>query len=1024
MKSCKRKSVFRALLASFMLAALCFEFISFQGAAAYADEASDGENAYATLLSSSTESAETYANETNGYEGAYRNRLAFSAKEGWNNDPNGLLYANGVWHMYYQYNYDWRDGHTENGWGNMSWGHATSADLVHWEEKPVAIPAYQNVGEGENQQWYAMMFSGSAVYDENNTSGFFDTDGNGKVVDGQGIIAVLTQPCWDEARGYDVQRQILAYSKDDGESFTIYGEVVSADNDGGIGDNEFRDPKVFWNEKLNKWLMAVGGGSVRMYSSDNLKEWAYLGQTGYWGECPDLSRYEVDGEEKYVLIISPEDKNKSHEYNKTTRADAYYPAEYYVVGDLDENGLFVSDKPVRRLSEGIDSYAFQSFNNSPDGKVYGVSWAASWKTCGLYEGFRETHNGGMTVITQLGLIKENGSYVLTRTPVDQYADLRGERVTQYSGTLAKDTNALAGVSADVADLEIELDFNGSNATSAELWLRVSAVEKIKLTYSVADGRLTLDRSQSSLLAKDTSLYTVPYSKKVDLIDGKLSLRVLLDRAFVSVFANGGKASFFSAVFPSAISNGMKLTADGDLSVTANVYKLNGIFTQSDSDGLIVTTDKIDGTVGNVYPVIASSFSENFDLSDVSFSVIDGQDNVALETVGGIAYVKVLQKGYAKIRAEYGGQGREIDVYCYYNGWVSQINYDYNVGGFSYYGDNGLFLANDGDAFRFSAAEGKNFIYSAEYTPDNDDAQAAGIVFGVSDNLTSYWVATADTKENKVKLWQAGVGDLKTVDYTFETGKKFKITVVMNGDVAKIFIDDDVVAAIVCRIGDYVGGKLGLNVFGGSFVINNVKFTDLDVPEGDMNCNGYEVLKVVNISDGNYKLNGADYTLNGGILKISDEYLKTLEANTEYTFRVVTSFTDFDVTVKTDFTAVTATPAVEKYYKDDDVTLELSDSVTVNRLFIDGKEYAFTQTEDRVVISSDEIGSLTMGSHTVKLYTDKGRPETTITVSEIIETVADPVEQSARLWLWIDVAIFASAIVVYTAFSIVSKRKKK
>lgn len=1000
MKLSKIKSIFLALLAALMLAALCFGLVAMHGGKAYAEGNAE-------------------------YEGAYRNRLAFSAKRGWNNDPNGLLYVNGVWHMYYQYNYDQRnDGYTDNGWGNMSWGHATSTDLVHWEEKPVAIPAYQNAGEGENMKYYAMMFSGSAVYDENNTSGLFDTGADGKVVEGQGIVALLTQPCWNEELRYDVQRQILAYSKDNGASFTIYGEVIGADNDGKIGDNEFRDPKVFWSEKLNKWLVAVGGGSVRMYSSDNLKEWKYLGETGYWGECPDISRFEVDGEEKYVLIISPEDKNNSHKYNKTTRATTYYPAEYYVVGDLDENGLFTSKESVTRLSEGIDSYAFQSFNNSPDEKVYGVSWSASWKTCGQYEGFRKTHNGGMTVLTQLGLLKEDGKYVLTRTPVEKYADLRGDKLIGYSDKLAKGANALAGVNADVADLEVELDFNGSSATAAELWLRVSAVEKIKLSYNTVSGLLTLDRSQSSLLAKDTSLYNVPYSKHVDLKDGKLSLRVLLDRAFISVFADGGKASFFSAVFPSASSTGMKLTADGDINVKADVYELNGIFDQTDNDELILTTNKIDGPVGAVYPVIASSFATSFDPADVTYSVVDGQDNIALEQTGEIAYIKILKNQFAKVRVSYRGQTQDIEIYGKGNGWVSQVDYIYRVGGFSYYGDNGLFLADDGDGFRFSESDGKNFIYSAEFTPANAEAQAAGLVFGVSDNLTNYWVATADTKDGKVKIWQPGEGELKTEGYEFEAGSTIKITVVMNGDIAKIFIDDNGVATLTCKLENYAGGKLGLNVFHGDFNINNIKFTDMDLSEGDIYLESYDILKVVNVTDGNYKLKDSEYTVSGGKLTVSREYLKTLESNTEYVFRAVTSFTDFDFKIKTDFTAVTATPSVEKYYRDNDVTLELSGNVKVLKLLIDGKECEFKQEDGAVIISASQISSLSTGKHDVKLYTDKGRPETTITVSELVETVTEPVVKASHVFLWVDLAIFLGAIIGYTAFTVISKRKKK
>ena len=562
-----------------------------------------------------------FADGSDVYGESYRNKLAFSAKEGWNNDPNGLLYADGVYHMYYQYNWDKNAnggaGKTENVWGHMSWGHATSTDLVHWIEQPVALPENTVGADGKN---YGMMFSGSAVYDETNTSGLFETE-NGKVKDGHGIAAVLTQP--DDSAGG--QRQILAYSKDDGASFEIYGEVLGANAEGSLGDGEFRDPKIFWNEKLSKWLMVVGGGAVRMYSSADLKNWDYLGQTGYWGECPDISRYTVGGEEKYVLIISPEDKNKSHEYNGTNRAGTYYPAEYYVVGDLNERGLFVSREPVKRLSEGIDCYAFQSFNNAPDGKVYGVSWAASWKTVGEYEKFRKAYNGGMTAVCELKLEEAESGYKLSRYPVAQYEGLRGDKIKEYRGALKAGDNAFAQVKAKEADIVAELDFSGSNATYAQLCLRVSEAERISVKYDVASKTLTLDRSRSSLLVKDTPLYKIPYSRRVELDGGKLNLRILLDRAFVSVFANGGETSVFSAVFPSAVSNGMELVSDGDISVDAAVYAVNGIFGNTKTvDELILSTEKIDTVTGAETVVAVTSFAENFDPNDVELTVTEAE----------------------------------------------------------------------------------------------------------------------------------------------------------------------------------------------------------------------------------------------------------------------------------------------------------------------------------------------------------------------------------------------------------------
>lgn len=317
-------------------------------------------------------------------------------------------------------------------------------------------------------------------------------------------------------------------------------------------------------------------------------------------------------------------------------------------------------------------------------------------------------------------------------------------------------------------------------------------------------------------------------------------------------------------------------------------------------------------------------------------------------------------------------------------------------------------------------EGSNFIYSANLSTKNDQEQA-GLVFGADDELTSYFVVAIDAAQNKVILGQSGTEDLlKTADYDFEGMDNIKITLIVNDGTAKIYMDADDVALITQKLPQYEGGRLG--TYGNA--VSVLSFTDMDTLDGDIFCNGYDVLKVVNLTDGNYKLKESEYSIVGGVLTVSGEYLKTLEANTEYVFRVVTSFTDFNFKITTDFTAVVATPSIEKYYRNNDVTLELSATVTVSKLFIDGKEVEFKQMGDKVVISSTEVGNLSIGKHRVKLYTDKGRPEATINVSEMVETISEPEVESNHMWLWIDVAIFAAAIVGYLGFSIISKRKQK
>ena len=945
-----------------------------------------------------------YADSQTGYGQSYRNRLSYSPEKGWNNDPNGLLYADGTYHMYYQYNWDKNanggQGGTENVWGHMSWGHATSDDLVHWEEQPVALCENTVGDDGKN---YAMMFSGSAVYDENNTSELFDTDGTGKVVSGQGIVALLTQP--DDGAGG--QRQILAYSKDNGQSFSIHGEVLSA-ADGRLGDGEFRDPKVFWSEEHSKWLMAVGGGSVRMYSSVNLKNWEYLGETGYWGECPDISHYEADGEDKYVLIISPEDKAKSHEYNKTTRADVYYPAEYYVVGDLNESGLFVSDKPVTRLSEGIDSYAFQSFNNTPDGKVYGVSWSASWKTVDAYPGYREVYNGGMTVTCEMNLVKEGGEYKLLRRPVAAYDNLRGGKVKEFNGSLKAGENAFGGAALREGDIEAELDFSGGNATYAQIELRSSEAERTVLRYDVKSQTLTLDRSQSSYLAKDTPLYKEKYQKAVALNGGKIKLRIMVDRAFVSVFANGGEASWFSAVFPSAVSDGLSLVSDGEIGVKSSIYAVQSIFGNvSNEEKLVLTTDKIDAVVGREERVIASSFADGFNPADVTFSVEAGGENIRLDKRGAVAVVTPIKKGYAKLCAEYKGEKRYTDFYIYNDAYIGDVNYTGRLGGFSYLSDDGInFDTGESDAFLFGDKSGGDITYSAVFTRRNDAAQAGGLMFGISENKTDYFVATADFKDKKVKIWRSGVGDIATANCDYLDGKNSaEIAVKTAGKSAEVYIDGEKVLS--AELDGYKGGGLGLNVYNGEFSINFVS-------------TGERIVKVINVTDQSSRLGENDYYLKDGEVKIKNQYLATLENETEYIFRVVTSLREYEIKAETHFAVAEMSAVKEEFPKGEQFVLALTDGIEIYKIEVDGKRVEFTLNGYYATISADELAGFTGGSHTVKAYTSMGRPAVTVSIASPKDFKEEEIEIISHTFFYIDMAIFGTAIVAYVAFAVGKK----
>ena len=986
-----------------------------------------------TIALSGTAAA-AFAEEGADYSEPSRSQLAYSALKGWTNDPSGLLYADGVSHMYSQYNCAAGTGEPANVWGNMSGGHATSTDLVHWMEQPVAIPAYQTV----DGVYYEMMFSGSAVYDEYNSSGLFDTGEDGRVAEGQGIVAVLTQP-----QG-GIQRQILAYSKDGGNSFTIYGEVIGQNNPGDIGDNEFRDPKVFWSEEHECWLMVVGGGSVRMYSSENLTKWQYIGATGLWGECPDLSRYETADGVKYVLIISPEDKAQSHEYNGTSRDETFYPAEYYAVGELNSRGLFVPDDGgIKRLSYGMDSYAMQTFNGTPDGNVYGISWASSWKNVGQMEALRENYNGGMTIACKLDLVPDgSGGYMLERTPVSGYENLRGGLIGEYSGKLEMGVNALAGVHADVFDMQAELDLASGGASFVQLNLRTSAAERIQMRYDVAEGVLTFDRSQSSLIAQTEGVLAdgqtgterravradylnLPESVPVPLEDGKLNFRIISDRAFLSVFVNG--RSLFAAVFPSAISDGMLLYADADIGADVKVWEMNGIFGDvAPAQTLIVSASKLDLSVGENKAVITSSFSSFCGAEEVEYVIAEGGQFVSLEQSGQTAYVTAKAKGSAVIEARTPQGTQRIEVYVYEDGYAGDVSYTIPMFAYSRPDDAGVVISAGTDGFMFSRESAEEFSYSAEVSVNG---QACGLMFGVSDNFFDYFVATADFKENLVKVWRAGVGDVASVAYDFGGAASCTLTVVVNSGSAKVQIDGN--TALMCPLEGYEGGKLGINVYNGEARFNNVSLEHINAAVfwGDdvsFNVPGITVQKVVNLTDGGAVLAEGQYSSADGVLTVSSAYLSTLADGEVYSLRAIGAEGELDLKLHTDFGGMTLSAAASEYATGSAVTVNIGGEGQILSLFVDGAAVGSSEysVENGVLsLSAEFCASLGEGRHTVTAYTSCGRPQADFLIARPYDDGAQE-PQSSHVFFGVDIAIFAVFILGYAGVNVYARRKRR
>lgn len=491
-------------------------------------------------------------NPTADLDCRYRPTWHYAAERNWLNDPNGLVYSNGVYHLFYQHN-----PHGDV-WGNMSWGHATSADLLHWDEQPVAIPC-----DGQEA-----VFSGSAVVDTLNTSGF----GVGGVPP---LVAIYTSAYAPGSLLAGRQAQSLAYSTDDGATWTKYAGNPVLDR----GSSDFRDPKVFWydGDAGSYWVMAAVEAlthEVVLYKSADLKTWEYLSTfgpanatDGVW-ECPDLFELPVDGDAgntRWVLVVNLSPGGvaggSGGQYFIGTFDGVAFRSETTVTEGEQAGGSRMAD--YGWLDWGRDYYAAVSFSNAPDGRRLMIGWMNNWQYAASTpsEGWRSA----MSLVREVRLESRDGRPVLVQEAVDPFAASGTGLFTLGRQELESGITLLpAEASGDVLRIDAELEPGAAGRVG--LVLRAGSggagLERTVLAYDSATGELSLDRTASGNVGFHEDFPSVE-RVAVPLIEGRLRLRVFLDRCSVEVFAQDGLATITDQVFPSDSSTAVGLLAEGD-----------------------------------------------------------------------------------------------------------------------------------------------------------------------------------------------------------------------------------------------------------------------------------------------------------------------------------------------------------------------------------------------------------------------------------------------------------------------------
>ena len=463
------------------------------------------------------------AQEMDYYGEQHRPQFHFSPESAWMNDPNGMVYFEGEYHLFYQY-YPYASI-----WGPMHWAHAISKDLVHWEHLPIALYPDE----------HGLIFSGSAVMDWKNTSGFGENDT-------PPMIAIYTyhKMLGERTGREDFQTQGIAYSLDKGRTWTKYADNPVIKNP---GIRDFRDPKVIWHEESQQWVMILAAKNrIQIYNSPNLKDWSFASefgkdsapQLGVW-ECPDLFPLKVEegDQTKWVMIVSHGGGGPNG--GSCTR---------YFVGDFDGKS-FKSDYPVEQinwLDYGKDNYAGVTWSDIPqqDGRRLFLGWMSNWQYATKVPTTK--WRSAMTIARELKLQNTANGLRLFSSPVKEMETLRKNVINLPSSTLSGKT-----IIQDVnpSKIELELTFDVANATSKSFGIELtnSKGEHIRISYDKASSLVIIDRSNAGKMnfsADFPGLHYIPLVAK-----DKMKWHIFFDHNSLELFVDDGSVVATDIFFP-------------------------------------------------------------------------------------------------------------------------------------------------------------------------------------------------------------------------------------------------------------------------------------------------------------------------------------------------------------------------------------------------------------------------------------------------------------------------------------------
>lgn len=849
------------------------------------------------------------AHDSSYYTEMYRNQFHFSPFMHWNNDPNGLVYYNGYYHLYYQH-YPFA-----NAWGDMYWGHARSTDLMHWEILPICLyPEKGGIDNGSFDNSDGYMWSGSVrVYHSGDSAAI---DNERWFGEGDGLIGFYT-------RDGGKQDQMVMSSDDGGLTWTKR-KYIPSQQILGLGDKktDCRDPKVFtYNDNgTTVYGMLLTGMcepfNVWFMSSHDMLNWNRAG--GFKAKVPLVNTEATNGPECPDIAFIEAD-------NGVTKAVITLAGRGYIVGDLSyEGGNFVlrvdgkdvsamdlNEVPVRQMDFGPDSYATQTFyidDGEYAGETLSVSWfsgvpgASASVDSGFFTQLRNRWNCGMTIPVIWGLHYDGSGYLLTQTPITKdNPDYKTAiaSVTDYAAEAGEDI--LKNLSATTFEIDATIKNPGKGAVAFRV--RAGENEYTEIGWNETDGYY-LDRTHTASGAVELPNYANKFSSHSG--DGEeLTFYILCDEGGVEVFCGDGVAPFYAVTFSAPQSAGISFISEKDVEFTElKVNKIDNMwrdYTATSYLNAVRDNIELDLNLCRSRDVVVYGSGE------ITYEVVSGKNAVSyMETATGLT-VFGESAGEAVIKATCGDKVAYISVTVYGGEADSDCDFD-NITRGDWYESSDGYIGSivAGDAFVFSDREGADFLYSARF--DLKSGVAAALVFRAKPDMSQFVIVNYDNGAGLVKLWSSA-GDDYRADKRLGDLDDIVLTVSAQGDNVTVYLNGEII-----RFYKYVNGNrlsdgeyqpkdsVTLNgnaphsgVFGLNVCAANVLFKFVSVSEnlnstynfGEIcwNHTDTSVFTVVNRSLNNETVDSGFYTVEGRKVTLSQNYMASLPRTGEYLLEV-------------------------------------------------------------------------------------------------------------------------------------------